>query len=96
MSDLYVKDESGNIRAFMQVAAELACEVERKREEVELEKLRPFYMLRPSVFIDGNQWCALYGANLQDGVAGFGNTPSDAARQFDIEWLNAKPPTRSE
>lgn len=24
---------------------------------------------------DGNQWCALYGEDLQAGIAGFGNTP---------------------
>ena len=26
-------------------------------------------------FKDGNQWCALYGKDLQVGIAGFGNTP---------------------
>jgi hypothetical protein len=42
-----------------------------------------FVNLRPRLFIDGNQWCALYGENLQDGVAGFGDSPADAARAFD-------------
>ncbi len=32
----------------------------------------PSFMYRPKIFIDGNQWCALYGDNLQDGVFGFG------------------------
>lgn len=27
------------------------------------------------VFQDGNQWCCLYGVNLQEGIAGFGDTP---------------------
>ena len=27
---------------------------------------------------DGDQWCALYGENLQEGVAGFGRTPAEA------------------
>lgn len=31
-------------------------------------------MLKPKVSIDGNQWCVLYGENLQDGIAGFGDT----------------------
>ena len=35
-----------------------------------------------SVFLDGNQWCALVGENLQEGVAGFGDTPSDALRDL--------------
>jgi hypothetical protein len=28
---------------------------------------RPSVLYRPAISIDGNQWCALYGANLQDG-----------------------------
>lgn len=62
---------------------------ERAREEVEMERKRPFYLLQPNVFPDGDKWCALYGTNLMIGVAGFGPTPESAARQFDIEWLNA-------
>lgn len=42
-----------------------------------------FVNLRPRLFIDGNQWCALYGENIQDGVAGFGDSPDEAARAFD-------------
>ena len=59
-------------------------------EDVERERARPFMLLRPKMFPDGNQWCALYGENLQEGVAGFGDTPAKAATQFDVEWLNAK------
>jgi hypothetical protein len=33
--------------------------------------------------IDGNQWCALLGENLQDGVAGFGVSPEMALSDFD-------------
>lgn len=58
--------------------------------DVANEMTRPFVLLRPKVFPDGDQWCALYGDNLQDGVCGFGDTPAKAATQFDIEWLNGK------
>lgn len=27
---------------------------------------------------DGNKWCALLGTDLQEGVAGFGDTPKEA------------------
>lgn len=47
---------------------------------------RPSVLYRPSLSIDGNQWCALYGDNLQDGVAGFGNSPEDAMWDFDRNW----------
>lgn len=51
------------------------------------EWTRPFVLLRPQIMLDGNQWCALYGANLQDGVAGFGDSPADAAEAFNKAWF---------
>ena len=52
----------------------------------------PSAVWKPRLFIDGNQWCALYGDNLQDGVAGFGDSPSAAMWDFDKAWnTNLKP-----
>ena len=65
-------------------------ETEVLRQDVAREQMRPFYLLRPRMFQDGDQWCVLYGDNLQDGVAAFGDTPAKAATQFDLEWLNRK------
>ena len=48
----------------------------------------PSVIFKPRLFIDGNQWCALLGENIQDGVAGFGDTPAMAMRNFDMEWNN--------
>ena len=53
----------------------------------------PSAMYRPALGIDGDQWCALYGANLQDGIAGFGDSPAEAMRDFDRAW-GAKLPTQ--
>lgn len=50
------------------------------------ELRRPFMMLKPKIFIEGNKWCALYGENLQDGVAGFGDSPELASWDFDKAW----------
>ncbi len=47
---------------------------------------RPSALYRPRIFIDGDQWCALYGEDLQNGVAGFGNSPEDAMWDFDACW----------
>lgn len=47
---------------------------------------RPCVLYRPALSIDGNQWCALYGANLQDGIAGFGDSPELAMHDFDRNW----------
>lgn len=46
----------------------------------------PHVLMRPAVYPDGDQWCALYGENLQEGVAGFGDTPELAVRAFDEAW----------
>lgn len=52
------------------------------------ELMRPSYLYKPRLFIDGNQWCALFGENVQDGVAGFGNSPNEAMYDFDKEWYS--------
>jgi hypothetical protein len=52
---------------------------------------KPHVFMRPFISIDGNQWCALYGKNLQDGVCGFGDTPAEAMSDFDKNWLRQKP-----
>ena len=46
----------------------------------------PCAIYKPQLSIDGNQWCALYGENLQNGVAGFGDSPSEAMQDFNKNW----------
>jgi hypothetical protein len=55
------------------------------------EELRqaPHVLMRPRLSIDGNMWCALYGENVQDGVAGFGGSPEEACADFDSRWRTA-------
>ena len=45
-----------------------------------------FTMLKPSLQIDGNQWCVLYGEDLQVGIAGFGDSPHLAIMDFNGQW----------
>lgn len=40
-------------------------------------------VLRARIFPDGNMWCCLYGENVQEGIAGFGNTPEQAMWEFE-------------
>ena len=54
--------------------------------EVLFDYSLPHVQMRPQISIDGNQWCALYGENLQDGVAGFGDSPYHAMSEFDAAW----------
>jgi len=61
-------------------------EAARLRRQLANEMLRPCMILRPSLGRDGNKWCALYGTNLMEGVAGFGDSPQQAYQDFDAEW----------
>lgn len=56
------------------------------------EMTRPSVLYRPRIYMDGNAWCALYGENLQDGVAGFGNSPIEAMTEFDKAWTQVRTP----
>ena len=73
--------------------AEMARESIR---EAACENARPSAVFKPRLSIDGNQWCALYGENLQEGVAGFGASPEDAMWDFDRMWRAKLPAERVE
>lgn len=51
----------------------------------------PSTIYKPRLFVDGDQWCALYGENIQDGVAGFGDSPFMAYADFDKQWCKSLP-----
>ena len=70
------------------------CEMAKESvREAAAEHARPSAVFKPRLSVDGNQWCALYGDNLQDGVAGFGDSPADAMWDFDRNW-SAKLPAK--
>lgn len=54
------------------------------------EGLRPSTLYKPALSMDGNQWCALFGPNLMEGVAGFGDTPAEAFKDFDNNWNDSR------
>ena len=56
------------------------------------EQRRPSVLHRPALTLDGSQWCALYGSNLMEGIAGFGDTPELAMCDFDNQFRTAKVP----
>jgi len=67
---------------FQEAAASLKQELYKLGITLSL----PHVLLRPQISLDGNQWCALYGENLHDGVAGFGDSPCEAMADFDRAW----------
>lgn len=56
------------------------------------EMVRPSVLYRPSISLDGNCYCALYGEDLMSGCAGFGETMADAMADFDQNWWKQKAP----
>ena len=55
-------------------------------DDIGYQNNRPSTIYKPKLYKDGNQWCALYGDNIQDGVAGFGDSPALAYEDFDRNW----------
>ncbi len=58
---------------------------------IESEEMNLVALLRPRVFLDGNKWCVLYGENIMDGVAGFGDSPILAVYDFNKAWRREVP-----
>jgi hypothetical protein len=53
---------------------------------IEAQEMNLVATLRPRIFIDGNMWCVLFGEDLQNGIAGFGETPRLAVYDFNKAW----------
>jgi hypothetical protein len=54
--------------------------------EYELQIIRFAESLKVVPVKDGTQWCAMYGENLQVGIAGFGDTPFKAIEALRDEF----------
>lgn len=78
---------------YQQLIADAACHQARLVGQEWMiaagEHTRPSVLYRPALSRDGDQYCALYGADLQEGCAGFGPTPEAAMRDFDTRWSKA-------
>ena len=89
----------GNVSEVLRSAAHEALDFSHARallqEQIGIvgqEMARPSVLFKPSLAVDGTKWCALYGSDLQVGVAGFGDTPEEAMRAFDQAWWKENTP----
>ena len=85
----HLASASEQIQASARAAAysiEVAC------AEIAESFTAPHITMKPTLSADGDMWCALYGENLQEGVAGFGKTPQEAMAAFDKEWRTSITP----
>jgi len=65
---------------------ETLLQQERLGIVIEQAEYNKFVMLNPKVSIDGNQYCVLYGEDLQSGIAGFGDTIYLAILDFNKQF----------
>lgn len=56
---------------------------------VQREEFGLFEQLKPEIFKEGDQWCVLYGENLQEGICGFGDSPYKAILAFNKSWFTS-------
>lgn len=78
------REAFGNVHHIIQQSI---WTVENEATEAVRSTMRPSVLYRPSIGLDGNKWSALYGANLMEGVCGFGDSPAEAMADFDAEWV---------
>lgn len=93
------KISGGDIGQAVSDVARNAFDISWARDAVQQELIaaayewrRPSVVFRPSLLQDGAAWCALFGDNLQEGVAGFGDTPEAAMTAFDQAWWKERTP----
>jgi hypothetical protein len=87
--------DSNDVQAAMVLSNYMQALVDVARE-VQVEVTRPSVLFRPDLRLDGDQWSALLGENLMEGVCGWGATPDEAMRDFDRAWYTQRAPVRQE
>jgi len=70
----------------------LAEDLRHLGEEVADAMTRPSVLYRPTLSVYGDKYCMLYGPNIAEGVAGFGDTAAEAASAFDRVWKEGPAP----
>ncbi len=75
-------------RMQLEIVEGTMMRIEALVQQALAEPMRPSVLFKPALTQDGNQWCMLYGENLQTGVAAFGKTPAEAAAAFDSAWVS--------
>lgn len=85
VSDAINQQANGLSWAIDAVRLEYAAAADAQRLAA-LETQRPSVLYRPAIYVDGDQWCALYGGDLQRGVCGFGDSPAEAMSAFNKAW----------
>ena len=78
--------DSGTACMTIQQCAERVADAQINAAQCASE---PSVLYRPTLSVDGNQWCALYGKDFVNGVCGFGASPALAMQDFNLNWAKA-------
>ena len=84
MSWTQIDQENLNAASMLWSANQLRYGSEQFENE---HRSRPSTLYSPKIYLDGNEWCALLGDNIQCGVCGFGDSPNEAYLDFDKKWF---------
>ncbi len=83
------KISGGDIGSVFEQVAREALDISFRAEIVAQEYInaahesqRPCVLFKPTISLDGDQYCALLGEDLMNGVAGFGKTMAAAMWDF--------------
>lgn len=89
----------GDVGQAVRDVAREAFDISWQREAVKdelvraaYEMQRPSVLFRPTISLDGDCYCALYGEDLMSGCAGFGKTMADTMADFDKNWTQQQAP----
>lgn len=93
---------NGDIGSVIEQVARESFDVSIKMEVIAQEwiiaaheQMRPSVLHKPVISLDGDQYCALLGENLMEGVAGFGSTVAEAFLDFDRNFENSLAPSQA-
>ena len=77
---------------FYQIESSQRQHNEEMKARTEIMNLHTIYQIQIintlgcKIHKDGNMYCCLYGEDLQEGIAGFGETPYQAIMNFNNEF----------
>jgi hypothetical protein len=78
-----MNDDHSSMAANAICHAALMCQESIQSAVAEFGEMAMFSLLKPRLFLDGKEWCVLYGDNLQSGVSGFGDSPRKAIQDWN-------------
>lgn len=87
MSNLFSREQEAQIAEEIRQSL---MSIQRSIEDSMSCCTSPSVVYKPKLYPDGDQWCALYGDDLQSGVCGFGDTPIKAMEDFDKNFVYQK------